>query len=163
MLARQKVWETDAYYDLAEKGSLDVNHPGMKALFNYSKGAKKILDFGCGDGTRLGLLYKIGKELYGVDISKKAITRARKKFKNLNFFCGDIKDFKLGGFDLIFSAFVLEHTRKTESILLELIRKLKKRGILLLVAPNYGAPNRASPVAKYNRFLKLIVGFFQDI
>ncbi len=163
MTFKQKIWESDIYYDFAERGSLDLDHPGMKVLIEYSQSAKKILDFGCGEGTRLNLLSERGKILYGVDISKKAINRARKRYKNINFFCGDVKSIKVDDFDLIFSAFVLEHTQKTEIILRELIGKLKKGGILLLIAPNYGSPNRASPVADYNRIVKLMVGFFQDI
>lgn len=161
---KQKVWEKDEYYDLAKKGSSDIDHPGMRALFKYAKKAEKILDFGCGEGTRLGLLVGKGKKLYGIDLSKKAIRRAKSKYPEIEFIAGNIKDIDIGcDFDLVYSAFVLEHTRNTEELLIELIKKLKREGILLLIAPNYGAPNRASPVAKYNRASKLITGFVKDM
>lgn len=164
MADKQKVWESDDYYKLASRGSMDKDHPGMKRLFEYAKGANKILDFGCGEGTRLGLLFSKGKKLCGIDISKKAISHAKKKYPKIEFIQGKIGKTGLGrGYDLIYSAFVLEHTRNTEKILLELINKLKNGGYLLLVAPNYGAPNRASPVAKYGRVNKLIIGFVNDI
>jgi 2-polyprenyl-3-methyl-5-hydroxy-6-metoxy-1,4-benzoquinol methylase len=164
MVKKQKVWETDEYYSLAHKGSMDREHPGMKALFSYAKKAKRILDFGCGDGTRLGSLAKNGKELWGIDISKTAINKAKKKYSKINFIQGEINDVKfLSDFDLIYSAFTLEHTRDTEKILMELVRKLKIGGVLILMAPNYGAPNRASPVAKYNRLSKLVGGLIKDL
>lgn len=164
MNSNQKVWESNGYYDLAQRGSLDTDHPGMMKLFEYAKDARKILDFGCGEGTRLNLLEKSGKLLYGIDISKNAISKARKKYPKINFICGDIRDARLGdNFDLVFSAYVLEHTRNTEKILKELINRIKSKGILILMAPNYGAPNRASPVAKYNRIIKLFVGYLEDV
>ena len=42
------------------------------------------------------------------------------------------------------------------------IRVLRKGGSLLIVAPNFGAPNRASPPFKGNRIIKLIRGFVLD-
>ncbi len=158
------IWEKDEYYDLAKRGSLDINHPGMQELLAYAENANRILDFGCGEGTRLGLLTGKGKELYGVDLSRKAIQRAKNKHPGIWFVHGKIQDIDVGkNFDLIYSAFVLEHTRKTEDLLIGLIKKLKKGGILLLMAPNYGAPNRASPVASYSRTVKLIIGVLKDL
>jgi 2-polyprenyl-3-methyl-5-hydroxy-6-metoxy-1,4-benzoquinol methylase len=164
MKVKQKVWESAEYLTFAKKGSMDREHPGMKKLFEHAEAARKILDFGCGEGTRLNLLFSKGKKLYGIDISKNAIKKAKKKYSKIKFFHGSIGSYSLDSdFDLIYSAFVLEHTRKTESILKELIKRLKVGGVLILMAPNYGAPNRASPVAKYNRTLKLVMGFIKDI
>ena len=49
------------------------------------KNAKKILDFGCGDGRLVKeLIHEDENETYGVDISKKALTLARLFCKDEN-------------------------------------------------------------------------------
>ena len=79
-----KLWESKVYYDNAECGSLDLDHPGMKILLRYAKTATNILDLGCGEGSRLALVAG-NKSGWGVDISKLAIKRARRKYPNYKF------------------------------------------------------------------------------
>ncbi len=155
---KQTVWETDNYYKKAHLGSLDINHPGIKLLFNLSKGDKKILDLGCGEGTRLSFLSKNGT---GVDISHKAINLAKKKYPKLNFTVGNLENlkFKDDSFDLVYSAYVFEHLINPEKVISEAKRVLKPGGDLVIICPNYGAPNRASPPFKDSRFKKFFLGF----
>ena len=153
----QPLWETEEYYGVAHKGSLDLAHPGMIELKRLAKDSKRILDLGCGDGTRLNFLAK-GKYAVGIDGSQKAIALAKKKYGGLEFINGNIEKlpFKDGAFDLVYSAFVLEHLSKPERVLNEAIRATAPKGRLCLVAPNFGAPNRASPVFKGSRLRKLL-------
>lgn len=46
-------------------------------------GKKKILDFGCGQGSAVNYFHKLGYKSYGVDISKKDLTFAKKNFKKI--------------------------------------------------------------------------------
>ncbi len=157
-----KVWESSKYYDLAEKGSRDLSHPGMKILVKYAKNAEKILDLGCGEGSRLSMIAKKG---YGVDISQVAIRRAKRYGRSYKFIKMDLAKLKFPDemFDLIYSAYVLEHLEKPETMLKEAVRVLKKNGSLILLAPNYGSPNRASPVNREgSRINKFIKGIMED-
>lgn len=161
---REGTWNRDDYYLLAGKGSLDVEHPGMKILKKISLGVKNILDLGCGEGTRLNFLSSKGVHLTGIDISSKAINIAKKKFPGINFLNADLDNVPLKdeSFDLIYSAYVLEHLSNPEKVISKAIRLLSSRGRLVLIAPNYGAPNRSSPCFRGSRLKKLVVGIMKD-
>ena len=45
------------YYQVAHQASLEVDsHPGSVKLKHLCKKAAKVLDYGCGEGTRLNTL-----------------------------------------------------------------------------------------------------------
>jgi ubiquinone/menaquinone biosynthesis C-methylase UbiE len=158
---KQPVWETQNYYDIAHVASLDTKHPGISLLIELAKKSKNILDLGCGDGTKLSAVAK-GKTGTGIDISSTAICIARKKYPEHTFLEGNIEKtpFDNESFDLVYSAFVFEHTRSPEKIIKEAKRILKDNGNLVIICPNYGAPNRASPPFKGSRFKKFFSGLF---
>lgn len=157
-----ELWETEKYYDIAQKSSLDTKHPGMKLLARLTKYKKKILDMGCGEGTKLSLISKKGT---GIDISAKAIELAIKRHPKYSFVRGNIENtpFKDESFDLVYSAYVFEHVNNPEKIIKEAKRILEKRGDLVIICPNYGAPNRASPPYRLSRIKKMLFGFLQDL
>lgn len=156
-----QVWQTDKYYRVAAKGSRDTSYPGMIILKALAEKSEKILDLGCGEGTRLNWLAKKGT---GIDISKKAISLAKKKFPSHRFIVGDLTKLPLikEKFDLVYSAYVFEHLEKPEKVIREALKVLDKKGKLVITAPNYGAPNRASPPFRGNRVIKLISGLTKD-
>lgn len=159
------LWRSDVYYQMAKKGSLDTNHPGVKALFNLREGATNILDLGCGEGSRLNLVTDSKYKGTGIDISSTAIRLAKKNFPKLTFFQGDLErtQFRDNSFDLVYSAYVLEHLSNPTKILSEAIRLTARDGYLVLIAPNYGAPNRCSPPFKGSRLIKFIIGLLKDL
>ena len=162
-------WKTKEYYLKAKEGSLEFSHPGMKILQRYinKNDVYKILDIGCGEGTRLaGLINKNKeKEGRGIDISNTAIQMAKKNYPYLNFIKSDLENipFKNDTFDLCYSAYVLEHLDNPEKLLEEARRLLKSNGVLILIAPNYGSPNRSSPCYKGSRIKKLVFGYIKDL
>lgn len=161
---KKEVWNKEDYYHDAHKGSLDIRHPGMGVLIQLAKNSSSILDLGCGDGTRLNLLAESNKTAVGIDLSQTAIKMARSSYPNLRFLKADLERIPLEdeSFDLIYSAFVLEHLSNSKQVIKEVIRVLKKDGFLVLIAPNYGAPNRASPPFKGSRVKKLLYGLAGD-
>jgi len=160
----KRTWEKDEYYELAKKGSLDVRHPAMKLLKKLARPNIKILDLGCGEGTRLNYICRNPENCVGIDISSKAIQLAGKNYPNFSFLNANLEKLpqKNEAFDLVYSAFVLEHLEKPEKVIKEAIRVLKKGGHLVMVAPNFGSPNRASPPFRGSRSSKLLFGFFAD-
>lgn len=161
-------WETKEYYSKAKEGSLCFSHPGMKIIQRYiNSKIGKILDIGCGEGTRLAYLLNNNKEKegYGIDISETAILLAKKNYPYLKFIKSDIESipFKSNTFDLCYSAYVLEHLDNPEKLLREVKRLLKSNGLLVLIAPNYGSPNRSSPCYKGSRIKKLVFGYISDL
>lgn len=159
-----EVWENKGYYTRAHEASLDVNHPGMKTLIALAQKVDTILDLGCGEGTRLNLLLRKGNKGVGVDLSDTAITVAKKTHPNLEFIRSDLEELPLrdNSFDLVYLAFVLEHLTNPQKALTEAVRVLSKDGTLVIIAPNFGAPNRASPPFRRSRIVKFITGIGRD-
>lgn len=150
------------YYEIAAEASENLTHPAVVAIKKAAKSAKKILDLGCGEGTRLVNLTTKG-ERFGVDISDYAIKKARKKYPEVRFIKTNIErlPFSSNFFDLVYSMFVIEHVANPEKVLREAVRVLKNGGTFIIGAPNYGAPNRRSPNSSKNKLVKLIKSFYQ--
>lgn len=136
----------------------------MNLLVKHAKNSGSILDMGCGEGTRLSFIPGSPDKKLGVDISKVAIKMAKKKYQKISFICADLEKlpFPDEKFDLVYSFYVLEHLSSPQEVLNEAKRVLRKDGALILVAPNYGAPNRASPPNKSSRISKLFAGLLED-
>ncbi len=162
---QDEVWKSHKYYSLAKQGSLDIRHQGMRILKDLVHKAKKVLDLGCGEGTRLNLVLTKKQQGTGVDISSTAIFLGRKNYSEINFIKADLEKIPLGNnsFDLVYSAYVLEHLQDPEKVLKEAIRLTQKDGYLVLIAPNYGSPNRASPPYRGSRLKKILIGFINDL
>lgn len=145
------------YYEIASQAGKKIDgHPGLMKLRELCKKADKILDIGCGEGSRLNAM---GGGV-GVDINRFAISQAKKKYPESDFQIASVEKlpFPDKSFDLVYSAFVIEHVKSPEKMLEEMIRVTSKR--LVIICPNYGAPNRRSPVSIENPIIKLIRGLF---
>lgn len=157
------------YYTLAHEGSLDLNHPAMQILLKLFSISEKILDMGCGEGTRLTTLIKKTdsprKNAEGIDVSEIAIKLALKKYPGVIFKVADLErlPYKDNQFDLLYSAYVFEHLTDPEKVIKEAFRVLKPGGFFMIIAPNFGSPNRRSPNSTENKIAKLIFGFIKDI
>ncbi len=69
----------------------------IKFFLSTIKSNKNILDIGCGDGELLRTLKKKKKcNCYGIDFSENLIKIAKKKSKNINYFCLDMNELKNG-------------------------------------------------------------------
>jgi len=161
----QALWESHKYTSTASVSSTEVNHFAIKQLIKYGRDCKSILDLGCGEGKRLAHLFTGKPILTGIDISRNAITKAQKKYPSLNFVCGNIEElpFEDASFSLVYSAFVFEHISNPEVIIKEAFRVLTIGGLMIIIAPNFGAPNRRSPNSNENKIYKFIAGFIKDI
>jgi len=96
----------------------------------------KILDLGCAGGF---ITYGISKnypeaQVYGLDVYKKAILYARKKYPKIRFFIGDGHKlpFSNGSFDLIVCSETLEHVTNPKQVLKEMQRCLSKKGQIIV-------------------------------
>lgn len=103
----------------------------------------RVLDAGCGGGgfAKAIAFYRPDLKVYGVDVSKKAITRARQKDEEVDFKVGDIYKlpFKNGFFDAVVITDVLEHLERPYEALDEINRVLKNKGILGTFVPLEGS------------------------
>lgn len=145
-----KIWSDKKYYEkIAAKETFD--HPGFLRTIEYCQSAKRILDVGCGDGSKLKKLGNKKSKKFGCDVSPLS------KGYGFNVFDGVNLPYKNGSFDRVVSFFVLEHTEKPKELLAKMVKVLKKGGLLILLAPNFGAPNRCSPNFEGSRIKKLFI------
>lgn len=105
------------------------------------QGEGRILDIGAGSGSFLASMKALGWDSYGVDISPKAVERARAL--GVKVFQGEVSDasFPQRFFDVITLRAVLEHVHHPVETLREVYRILKDQGIVYVVVPNIASLN----------------------
>ncbi len=145
-------WALKYYYQEAERSVKQgfFKNKGLLKLKEYASNAKSVLDCGCGSVSILEKDCHPEGIFYGVDISPMGINLAKKRLKskkNIKLLVGDLEMLKFEDnyFDLVYSAYVLEHLAKPEKVIREMIRVTKTGGYLIFVAPNYGSPLSHSP------------------
>jgi len=104
-----------------------------------------ILDCGCGIGTSSYLLSKEGFNVTATDFSPLFIYEAEKKYgdqPNLKFFVEDASkmSFPNNSFHAVCCYDMLEHVTDVKSVLKEMGRVVKARGLLVIFMPNHLDP-----------------------
>ncbi len=101
---------------------------------------KKVLDLGCNTGYGTGILAGVAKNVVGVDVSERAISTAKKRYRHPGIaFCltdGKRLPFENSAFDVIVSCQVIEHTVNDDLYLGELKRVLSPAGMAVFTTPN---------------------------
>jgi len=111
---------------------------------NFHKPGMKILELGCSEGQFTGHLSQENFKITAVDISEKAIERAKEKnLPNAVFICSDMIQFAastdLSGFDLVLILECIYYLNKEKRILLiEMLHgRLNQEAKILLSLPVY--------------------------
>ncbi len=103
-------------------------------------GRLKVLDAGCGEGHLLNRMHEKypDNDYYGVDVTKVALERAKERVPFAKLEPMDLSDLKFAdeSFDVVTITEVLEHIIDYENIAPELVRVLKKGGVLIITFPN---------------------------
>jgi len=119
-----------------------IKWPKLKKFISLEKEIV-IVDFGCGNGQVIKEIKLINPEAeyIGLDVSEKALEKARKILPNHKFYkIEDGAEFPLNdnSVDFIFSSEVIEHIYDTENAFSEIARILKPDGKLLITTPYHG-------------------------
>lgn len=95
------------------------------------------LDFGCGTGAFTQVLLEALPEwqVWGVDVSERAIALARERHPLCHFFTADEKAQYLGRFDLVFTHHVLEHVASLSQAVHELDLYVKPAAAMFHIMP----------------------------
>lgn len=128
-----------------------LDFPAMKALLEARldalPGPLRILEAGCGRDWPLKL--SVPYKLTGLDLDPDALA-ARKDLDQ--GFVGDLRtaEFPAHSFDVIYSAYVLEHVHGADQVLKRFLRWLTPGGTLILQLPDrdsaYGFLTRVTPM-----------------
>ncbi len=159
----QNLWTESKYYKkIAEKENF--SHPGYLLIKKYSKTSTRILDVGCGDGSKLNRIGNNKSLKIGCELSQTGVKIGKEKFPQISFICssGEKLPFSNNNFDITTCLFVIEHTNFPEKVISEVVRVTRRKGLFFFMAPNFGAPNRASPNHQGSRLTKIILGFAAD-
>ncbi len=99
---------------------------------------KRILDVGCGDGSFSKKLGNSSVTIYGIEIAKKAVEKARQK--GIKAFRINVDNqslpFKTAFFEAVYCGEILEHLFDPDHLLSEVHRVLKTKGTLVITTPN---------------------------
>jgi 2-polyprenyl-3-methyl-5-hydroxy-6-metoxy-1,4-benzoquinol methylase len=100
----------------------------------------QILDFGCGRGWIANNLKDFGV-VTGIDLSPKAVAKAKQQYPDVNFLSGDLGDdfFRQSleeKFDVVVSSEVIEHLDEQKIFMVNIKKALKPGGMLVLTTPN---------------------------
>ena len=114
--------------------------PIFSKLIDYENVKNKyVLEVGCGMGTMIGQFASQRASAVGIDITKEAAVKSKKRFEVLKL-DGDILNadaenlpFKDNCFSFVFSWGVLHHTPKTQQATNEIFRVLNPGGEILIM------------------------------
>ncbi|MFC1709843.1 class I SAM-dependent methyltransferase [Candidatus Omnitrophota bacterium] len=132
-----KVAQERIYAAFSEREYNEIFDANLNGIKN-----KDVLDIGCASGLSSIILSRRCFRVKGMDISPKLIEQANRLWKNEanqpEFFVGDAekipKDSEL--YDVCFLGGVIHHFPDYQRVINEILRVLKKGGILLMIEPN---------------------------
>lgn len=103
-----------------------------------AKPGQKLLDIGCGSGSKLLEFSRRGWEVYGVDINPRAIEKARQTVPQGHFFCAELTHLppRANFFDFIRIDNCLEHVPNPVSMIEKCFELLKSGGKTYICVPN---------------------------
>jgi len=111
------------------KGNIQNEFSKFIYFLSLGLGAKKICEAGCNIGNNLSS-FPENFEIYGIDMNKNALEKAKKRYPNFSFKKTDLKQtgFPDSSFDLVFTRGVLIHipTKDLDNVLKEFVRISKK-------------------------------------
>jgi ubiquinone/menaquinone biosynthesis C-methylase UbiE len=115
----------------------------MGRMIGNAKGLK-ALDAGCGTGRLVPALLAAGAEVSGIDVSKKMLVVAEKKYPWAEFKVGDIEKipYEDSTFDLVVATFVIVHLKDLRRAFDEVHRVLKEGGRFIVTNINQRKPPR---------------------
>ena len=125
----ERFWADSLYQQAyAFDSAVRDRYPAIKKVWGDMRQARKVLDYGCGNGVLTYWLWSngFGKEIMGVDVSQTGVNNAQKSFarEGLAFATIDaLNGLAPNGFDVVVSSHVLEHIDQPDIALASISEK----------------------------------------
>lgn len=145
------IFEED-YFEGYYKGIADFTPKRDRELANWFKGmfhwvnshypiengeGKKVIEFGCATGAASSVLRDFDWGVTATDVSRYAVEKAKKNFKNIKFLVHDMeKPFGGDKFDLAVAFDVIEHLPHPEVGIRNIYNLLRDGGTVIFSTPN---------------------------
>lgn len=135
-LSKYNSLKTEKAYFL-KKDVLTTRAINSVTILSQYKTTGHLLDIGCSYGFYLKIFKEFGYITEGIDISKKAVNYALKKY-NLRVYKKDFRTFRFSKkrYDIITLFDILEHLPNPRKTLSKINKLLKKNGIIIIQTPN---------------------------
>jgi 2-polyprenyl-3-methyl-5-hydroxy-6-metoxy-1,4-benzoquinol methylase len=108
----------------------------VELINSFNTSGKNLLDIGCGTGEFLLAAKRRGWIVTGIEPGKKAREFGKINYQLEIFEENKLQSFEIQSFDVISLWHVLEHVHDLKSLVGELKRIIKEKGILLVAVPN---------------------------
>lgn len=145
----KKIEGYDRYFEYSKiirKKRNPLKYLGMQEVVYYpvysflkNKKNLKVLEIGCGYGYLTYSINKTGNNATGIDISKKAISFATKKFGRHYKVANITKYISPEKYDVIIAIELIEHVNSPSEFISSCIKMLNPKGKLILTTPNKDA------------------------
>jgi 2-polyprenyl-3-methyl-5-hydroxy-6-metoxy-1,4-benzoquinol methylase len=110
-------------------------------LSERSLSERRAFDLGCGNGATANMLFELGYEVTGVDLSESGIALARRNFPHVKLHIGNVYDDlaeTYGQFPLVVSLEVIEHCFYPRRFVKTFYNLISAGGIGILSTPYHG-------------------------
>ena len=123
----------DTWEDWSSHVTDDPRHEWLEQLVAVLPPAARVVELGCGNGTRETRELAARAQLTGVDLSEEQLRRARERVPSAEFVHGDLTsvEFAVGSLDAVASFYVFNHVPR------ELLAPLLARIHTWLVSPGW--------------------------
>jgi ubiquinone/menaquinone biosynthesis C-methylase UbiE len=164
--------KSDNYFEIISNQPKEYYNEFLEFVEYHLDKGSKIIDIGCGTGQSTCYLSELGYKVTGFDLSSRFIDYAKKKYTNLDFINGESNkiDFSGDEFDAVASYNTFEHFLNIEESLKEMIRIVKKNGLIIIQAPNLlslkypinALKNKGLTFEGQKNFLELFLMFWRN-
>ena len=121
------------------RGDIELEHVHRYAFARQFSRDKVVLDIASGEGYGTAILAEVAHKVIGVDISMEAIIHASNRYfrENVEFRRGSCTEIPLSesSVDVVVSFETIEHHNEHVTMMAELKRVLKPKGILIISSP----------------------------